>query len=250
MRPQPPDPPVALHASPRRAVSIIDLDRTLTRRGTYSPFLLHVARHHAPWRLLLVPAVLLAMIAYKLRLIDRKRLKEVMHRLMIGSRLHRSRLEPIVALFAEREVRLNCFDQGRALIAREQAGGRLVIVATAAHRFYAKELAARLGVDHIVATRSTWQDGSLLPTIVGANCHGAEKLRRVEEYLLKIGIRPELCSTRFYSDDVSDAPAFAWSDEPIAVNPSGKLRAMAQARGWPVVDWRAPRFRTPRQDRS
>ena len=36
-------------------LAIYDLDRTVTRRATYTPFLLHCAVRRAPWRLLLLP---------------------------------------------------------------------------------------------------------------------------------------------------------------------------------------------------
>jgi phosphoserine phosphatase len=42
---------------------------------------------------------------------------------------------------------------------------------------------------------------------------------------------------RFYSDHVSDRPAFEWSDEPVAVNPHGKLRRLSRERGWEIEDW-------------
>ena len=37
--------------------AIYDMDRTVTRRATYTPFLLHCALRRAPWRLLLIPFV-------------------------------------------------------------------------------------------------------------------------------------------------------------------------------------------------
>jgi phosphoserine phosphatase len=42
---------------------------------------------------------------------------------------------------------------------------------------------------------------------------------------------------RFYSDHVSDRPAFEWADEPVAVNPHEKLRRLAEQRGWAIKDW-------------
>jgi phosphoserine phosphatase len=42
---------------------------------------------------------------------------------------------------------------------------------------------------------------------------------------------------RFYSDHISDRPAFECADEPVAVNPHGKLRRLAEERGWPIEDW-------------
>ena len=69
-------------------LAIYDMDRTVTRRATYTPFLFHCAMRRAPWRLLLLPLVLLSMLAYAARLIDRGRLKEINHRLLLGSRIH------------------------------------------------------------------------------------------------------------------------------------------------------------------
>ena len=37
--------------------AIYDMDRTVTRHATYTPFLLHCALRRAPWRLLLLPFV-------------------------------------------------------------------------------------------------------------------------------------------------------------------------------------------------
>ena len=58
-------------------LAIYDMDRTVTRHATYTPFLLHCAIRRAPWRLLLLPFVLLSMLAYTARLIDRARLQEI-----------------------------------------------------------------------------------------------------------------------------------------------------------------------------
>jgi hypothetical protein len=55
-------------------LAIYDMDRTVTRRATYTPFLIHCALRRAPWRLLLLPLVLLSMLAYVAKLIDRARL--------------------------------------------------------------------------------------------------------------------------------------------------------------------------------
>ena len=52
------------------------------------------------------------------------------------------------------------------------------------------------------------------------------------------GIARDDAHIRFYSDHVSDAPTLAWADEPFAVSPHAKLRALATGKGWPVLEWR------------
>ena len=221
-----------------RRITIFDLDRTLTRSGTYSPFLLDYARANAPWRLAFAPAVLGCMAAYKLGIISRKKLKETMHRLMIGASISRTKIEAFAELFADRQFRLNIYPQAAALIEREVAEGRLVIIATAAHRLYAAPIAARLGIRHVVATKSTWCRNQLTPVIAGTNCHSGEKLAHLAAYLAAHGIDRRRSDLRFYSDDVSDLPIFRWCDEKIAVNPSSRLSALAAKHGWQVLDWR------------
>ena len=84
-------------------LAIYDLDRTVTRHATYTPFLLHCALRRAPWRLLLIPLVATSMLAYAVKLIDRARLKEINHRLLLGGAIHPRHLKPLVDSFAKRQ---------------------------------------------------------------------------------------------------------------------------------------------------
>lgn len=216
-------------------ITILDLDRTLTRKGTYSPFLLHAAWHSAPWRLVLVPVVLLAMIAYKLGAIRRRTLKQWMHRLMLGRRMPRWRVDRLAESFAEKVVATGMSREAIALVEDERRAGRLLILATAAHRFYAEAIARRLGIAHVVATESQWLAGMLLPSIAGENCHGPSKAAALALYLGRLGLDRSSIRLRCYSDDASDVPSFEASDECVAVNPCPKLARIAAHRGWRVL---------------
>lgn len=219
-------------------VTIVDLDRTITRRGTYSPFLIHAAIRRAPWRLLLVPVVLALMIGYRLGLIERKALKQHMHALMLGRAVPHAVVERLAERFAARVMRANVHPAMLDLIARERAEGRIIILATAAHRFYATAIARRLGINRVVATESVWRDGMLTPLVQGENCYGADKAIAVQRHLTATRLDRAAIRLRCYSDDASDLPCFEASDEAIAVNPSKKLARASVARGWPVIELR------------
>ena len=75
-------------------LAVYDMDRTVTRRPTYTPFLLHCALRRARWRLAFLPVVALSMLAYVTRLIDRARLKEINHHLLLGHQVHPRELKP------------------------------------------------------------------------------------------------------------------------------------------------------------
>lgn len=219
-------------------LAIYDMDRTITRTGTYTPFLFHAAWRIAPWRLLLAPAALLVMLAYAVKLIDRKRLKEINQALLLGRHIHAWELAPVTASFADRIMRFNVHPGALKSIATDRAAGRRLVLATASYRLYVEAIAERLGFDDVIATNSLiGLDTRIRAKIDGENCYGPAKLRMIEAWLAARGIEREAVRIRFYSDHASDAPVMEWADEPFAVNAHDRLKRLARARGWPLVDW-------------
>jgi HAD superfamily hydrolase (TIGR01490 family) len=222
-------------------IAIYDLDKTITRRATYTPFLFHAATKRQQLRLFRLPFVLLALALFAFRVIDRGRLKEWNQALLLGSRIARAELDPIVASFVARMLADNIWDAARAQIAEDRASGHRLVLATASYRFYAEPLARALGFDDVVATESAFDaDGQLCARIDGENCYGAAKLRMVAAWAAACGLDRCQSFIRFYSDHVSDAPCFAWADQRFAVNAHGPLRELARASGWTLLDWRKP----------
>jgi len=219
-------------------LAVYDLDRTITRRPTYTPFLIHCALRRQQWRLLFVPIVLLAMLAYGFGLFDRSRLKEICQRLLIGHKVHARELNPLVEGFAEETVANNVRPGARRAIERDREEGRRLVLATASYRLYADAIARRLGFDDVIATNSVIGiDERVHARIAGRNCYGEEKMRMISQWVEKSGLLGKHGHVRFYSDHASDEPAFQWSDEPVAVNPHDRLAKMATARGWAIEDW-------------
>lgn len=222
----------------KSALAIYDMDRTITRNATYTPFLIHAARQLAPWRLILMPFVILMMLAYVAKLIDRGRLKEINYTLLIGRGIAPARLEPVTQSFADRQVATNILPGARASIAADRAAGRRVVMATASYRLYAAAIAERLGINDVIATETGLDAaGRIVAKIEGRNCYGDEKLAMIQAWLEKEGLVREAVHIRFYSDHVSDAPVHHWSDEPVATNAHDRLVKLAKAEGWEVLDW-------------
>jgi HAD superfamily hydrolase (TIGR01490 family) len=219
-------------------LAVYDMDRTVTKRATYTPFLLHCAMRRAPWRLLFLPLVALSMLAYGFRLIDRAKLKEINHHLLLGAKVHPRELMPLVESFAEKQLATNIRPGARAAIARDTAEGRRLVLATASYRLYADAIAERLGFDDVIGTGSIiGLDERVHSKIAGENCYGPAKMRMIADWVEASGLKGAHGHVRFYSDHVSDQPAFEWADEAIAVNPHGKLRKLAKHRGWTIEDW-------------
>lgn len=220
-------------------LAIYDMDKTITRAATYTPFLIHAATVRAPWRLSLLPLAGLAGVAFKLGLIGRGAVKEVAQRLILGPVLEAEEAERMAQAFATSLVPDGLFPGALHQIELDRAAGYRLVMATASYEFYVTAIAHALGFDAVIATRSRHAaNGDILPRIAGENCYGDGKRRMIERWMADQGIAREEAVIRFYSDHVTDAPMLALADQGLAVNAHPPLAKLAAEQGWPLLDWR------------
>lgn len=213
-------------------LSIYDMDKTITRKPSWMAWLFFFARRQAPARLLLTPLLLVPALGYVLGALGRKELKQATQALLMGRRVERARVERAAAAFADSfGARMELPGALRAIEA-DRAAGYEVWVATASCHYFASHLAARWGVDTVIATENIWDGDLLTNRIKGENCYEMGKLRMI---LARLTSRPK--DVRFTSDHESDLPVLEWADKPIAAQPSPALRAVAQRNGWQIEDW-------------
>lgn len=219
-------------------LAIYDMDRTITRAGTFTPFMIHAALRRHPWRLIFVPFAALVMLAYVAGLIERKTVKEYNQTMLLGRNVRMSSLRGVVDSFAEKVVTYGVYERAIERLAEDKAAGRRLVLATASSRLWVDAIAAKLGMDDVIATNSIkGLDDYVSARIDGENCYGPAKLRMIEAWMAAEGLKREECRIRFYSDHKSDAPVLEWSDEPFATNPHAGLREIAKQRGWPILDF-------------
>ena len=224
-------------------VAMYDMDRTITRSGTYSGFLIHVARRRQQWRLLFLPLVGLAGAVYSLRLIDRSRLKAINLRLLVGKRFRRAEIAPLAESYADKVVARGLHPAALDQIAVDREAGYRLLLATASFHLYVDAIARRLGIDDVLATRLDEPDGAdhILARLAGDNCYGDAKFARISDWLAANDITRDAAHVRAYSDHVSDHPMLRFADEAVATTPSRGLKKLAPTMGWQVVDWRRRR---------
>ncbi|WP_447526368.1 HAD family hydrolase [Parasphingorhabdus sp. NYA22] len=220
-------------------ISLYDMDRTITVRGTYTPFLFHMVFARAPWRLIFLPLLPFGFIAYGLKLISRGQLKTFNQRMLLGSAPELARLQPHIESFADRVLRSNRHQKALDQIELDRADGRMLVLVTASYELYAEAIARRLGFDHLIGTQLTVDgQGRVLPQIIGENCYDDAKIGRIEALFARQGWQRAESHVRSYSDHVSDQAMLEFADEAIATTPTPKLRRLAEQRGWKIVDWR------------
>ncbi len=229
----------------KQHIAIYDMDKTVTRRATYNGFLIHMAWHKSPWRLLLAPLLLWGLLLFFFEIWDRKALKQFSQKLLIGGKVRRDKFARHLERHADLVLGKNVYAEVRHRIEEEKKSGYIHVIATASYRLYVEAIAARLGFDHVIATElATNSSGHVLARIDGHNCYDAAKLSRIEAWMAAQGLERAQCHIRAYSDHISDAPLLSFADEPFATNPHPPLARLAAERGWPVLDWRDGDFST------
>ena len=215
------------------AAAVFDLDRTITRSGTYTPFLLH-ARPLGLGTFWNFIKGLPTLAKYHAGRVSRAALKETMlHYSIAGT--SRAQIDALSDRFTERWLESHIRPGARAAIARHRAAGDHLVLATASFDFYAQVFAERLGFDHVISTASVWDDGDrLCAQVDGDNCYGEAKLAAVKAYFSNL---PSSARVVAYSDHHSDLDLLRWAHEGVAVNPDSKLRRVAPAHNLSVVDW-------------
>jgi HAD superfamily phosphoserine phosphatase-like hydrolase len=218
-------------------LAIYDMDKTITRRATFGPLIAHVIRHHAPWRIIVLPVMALTSLAYGIGALSRSRLKEINLRLLLGPRINPLLMGQIAETFADEIMATNLLGPAVKQISADREGGYRIILATASYRFYVDAIARRLDVTDVIATNLQEEGRFILPRIAGENCYDDGKLRMVKAWLSAQAIERKNAEIRFYSDHVSDAPCLTWADKAIATNAHPPLTKLAEQRGWSQLNW-------------
>ena len=222
-------------------IAIYDLDKTITHRPTFTHFLLFYARRECPHRLAAVPVWIAALIGYRLGFYARKPLKQFGIAMFMGREVSTQNLDRVASKVVDEVVVPDLQPGAAKAIANDRASGHRLVIATAAPEFYATIIGTRLGFDDVVATlHIVTSDGMISNKIDGENCYGPEKLRRIEEWMIKQGVVRDQAHIRFYSDHISDTPTLAWADEAYAVNPDTTFAKAAKDSGWTIINFRSP----------
>lgn len=143
------------------------------------------------------------------------------------------RLEAWHAEFMAECIRPMISVQARALVEEHRGRGDTLVIITATNDFVTAPIAAEFGVGHLIATRAERDGGRYTGRVEGVPCFREGKVARLLEWLSERG--DTLAGSFFYSDSHNDLPLLTQVEHPVAVDPDARLRAHAQAQGWPIL---------------
>jgi phosphatidylglycerophosphatase C len=194
----------------RTTVAAFDVDGTLTTRDCVTAFLWRTLR----LRLALVPARRPAAVLGAVVRRDRDRLKELVCAAFAG--VDEDALDLEGEAFAYEVERRWLRDDTVARLRRHRELGHRVVLVSASLEQYLRPLGRRLGVDGVVCTRlEQGADGRLTGRLAGANCRGAEKVRRFDAWLAEHDLAG--ATVWAYGDSAGDAELLGRADRPVWV---------------------------------
>ncbi len=131
-------------------------------------------------------------------------------------------------------IRPNIFEGTVDLIDKCKAAGQRIVLVTGSLDCTVKPLAEYLGVEHIIANRLEMKDGKATGKLMRPIVAGPGKARIIADDARAHG--DDLADCFGYSDSYSDVPMLSVVGHPFCVNPDRKLKRLAEAYNWPVLD--------------
>ncbi len=128
--------------------------------------------------------------------------------------------------------------QAVELVQDHKKQGATTIVITATNEFVASPVARLFGPDLVMAVElqrdaaTGWFKG----LVHGVPSFREGKVQRIESWLAQKGLAWADVDSSFYSDSINDLPLLERVNNPVATNPDDTLRAIAQNRGWRILD--------------
>jgi HAD superfamily hydrolase (TIGR01490 family) len=131
--------------------------------------------------------------------------------------------------------------QALELVQKHQEAGDSVLIVTATNEFVTRPIADAFGVPELLAVeleRDTEPGGSgwITGEIKGIPTFREGKVTRMEQWLSDRQLAWRDLHSTFYSDSINDLPLLEKVNDPVATNPDDKLRAVANQRGWRILE--------------
>jgi phosphatidylglycerophosphatase C len=213
-------------------VAIFDLDGTITRRDSLTPYALGFMLRERPWRIPALLGLLPVLLGHAMGLVDRGGLKSAFIRATLGGCPRRD-LERWTERFVKRLLARGLLPRAlQAIESHARAGDRLVLL-SASTDLYVPAIGRALGFDETICTGVRWNAERLDGGLTTPNRRGEEKARCVQ------ALRARYPGTEMvaYGNAASDLPHLRLVERGVLVNGSAAARRGAERSGITCLDW-------------
>lgn len=220
------------------AAAFFDLDKTVIAKSSTLAFSRPLYKAGFLNRRALIKAGI-AQVVYMMVGADHDQLERVRDQMMeLTKGWDAAQIRGLVRETVDEVVAPLVFAEALAIMDEHRRNGLRVVIISASPEEVVMPLARYLGVDHVIATRSSIDATGRYTGELEFYAYGPGKAEAIRDLADKWNLDLDACFA--YSDSATDLPMMEVVGHPVVVNPDKELREAAEERGWPIEEFERP----------
>jgi len=198
-----------------KKLAIFDIDYTITKKETLMELFKYVIKKDKK-NLRFLPRAIYCGIMYAIGIYDERKVKETFLRFIDG--IKEEELAELVKEFYDERLKKILYDDALKMMKKLKNEGYDIYLISASPEFYVNEFYNIKEVDRVIGTKFGFENGTFVRKMVGNNCKGEEKVRRLKEVLKDEKIEVDFKESYMFSDSLSDKPLLDLVGKPYLIN--------------------------------
>ena len=196
-------------------LAIFDIDYTITKKETLMEFYKYSLEEDIK-NIRFLPRALYSGLMYGVGIYDERRVKECF--LKFIDNIEEEKLQDLVKRFYKNRLSKILYKDAVDMMYKLKKEGYDIYLISASPEFYINEFYNIDVVDKVIGTRFEFKEGKFIRKMVGSNCKGEEKVKRLKEVLTKENIEVDFKNSYMFSDSLSDKPLLDLVGKPYLIN--------------------------------
>ncbi|MFQ9248292.1 MAG: HAD-IB family hydrolase [Clostridium paraputrificum] len=198
-----------------KKLAIFDIDYTITKKETLMEFYKYSLEEDIK-NVRFLPRALYSGLMYGIGIYDERRVKECF--LKFIDNIEEEKLQELVKRFYKNRLSKILYKDAVDMMYKLKKEGYDIYLISASPEFYINEFYNIDVVDKVIGTRFEFKEGKFIRKMLGNNCKGEEKVKRLKEVLSKENIKVDFKNSYMFSDSLSDKPLLDLVGKPYLIN--------------------------------
>ena len=198
-----------------KKLAIFDIDYTITKKETLMEFYKYSLEEDIK-NIRFLPRALYSGLMYGVGIYDERRVKECF--LKFIDNIEEEKLQDLVKRFYKNRLSKILYKDAVDMMYKLKKEGYDIYLISASPEFYINEFYNIDVVDKVIGTRFEFKEGKFIRKMLGSNCKGEEKVKRLKEVLSKENIEVDFKNSYMFSDSLSDKPLLDLVGKPYLIN--------------------------------
>lgn len=195
-----------------KKVLLLDIDYTVINTDSMIDFMIYSLKKKTIKTIIMIPYIFIVLVLHAMNIVSLKKAKEAV-------------FSPIIN-FSTEELKLffdDCIIKRMNssmidIINKSKKDGFYIVMITASPYAYMKYFKDYGFADKVIATELTYKDDKYVNKIIGDNCKGDEKVKRINQFFSEVEIEVDYDNSYAYSDSKSDLPMLSLVKNAFIVN--------------------------------